>query len=507
MKRFLLAALFFACLLIKLDAFDGNPCCIPQRRDPIICFYDCIKYTSQSFMFTRPANMNLPMYQSMWHSLIYSEDPCSTSFQLIGFYQESQTNKHMEQYFLINRKVSLEIRGDDAPDAHLRDVRSSWLGINNDQFRGTLAIHPEQKQFGFTAEFYQVLGGIVNIDILQDWWISVKVPVVLVENNIGLQQTGILNKGTNGPADIVQAFNQREWKFAKMKCNGQTKAGVAEINAKVGATYLGKEGFELAYYTGFSGPLSNTQDGEFLFSPFVGNNGHASVEGGINMQFTLNCDTTCQEFCWFIDLESHWLLPNRQCRTFDLRNKQWGRYLQLNVQNGPPDQNIPGVNILTRETKVHPYILAEFSTGCRYLTDSVEAEIGYTLWGHGNEKLRLICPFPEIYGIAGTGFMVDPQTGMHIATSASQSTIANKAPNDVDANGDPIFVTIKAADIDLLSAESRTAINHRLHASLGYRRLGGRIDAFLSFGAYYEWPQRNSALEVGGAWAKFGASF
>lgn len=502
MKRFLMqAALILACSA-TISAYDGNPCCIPQRRDPIICYYDCIKFTSQTFMFTRPVNQNLPMYQSLWHSLIYSEAPCSTAFQLFGFYQTSHSTTDAIKYFLMNRKTHLQVRGDDAPDYFNRDIRAEWLGINNSHFSGSMTIDPKQKQMGFAAQAYHALGEFIPIDLLSNWWLTIRLPVVMVENNINIRQEGVQYPGTSFPKDIIQAFNQPNWRFAKMNPQGQSKVGVAEINVQLGSTYADYEYFEFAYYSGFSVCLSGSQNASYLFSPFVGNNGHAAIETGVNLQVPLNCDTTCQQICWFMDLEAHWLWPNLQCRTFDLRGKPFSRYLQLNRLNGEPNQLIPAVNVLTREVRVHPYALCEFSTGWRYISEGVEAEIGYTLWGHGNEKLHLKCPFPAEYGIAGTGFTVDPSTGRHLATSASASTIANQAPND------PEFVTINPGDIDLLSAESRTAINHKIHLSFGWKRFDcGPIDAFFSFGGYYEWAQRNSALEVSGGWAKIGASF
>lgn len=491
-------------------AYDGNPCCIPQQRDPIICFYDCIKFTSQSFMFPRPANQNLAMHQAWWHTLLYTENPFGTNIQCIGFAQGSHSTKAEQQYFLFNRLTSLSVRGDNAADANTRDVRAEWLGISNNDFRGTLQIKPKQKQFGFSIEVYQDLGGLIDWNIFDNWWITARIPFIAVVNEMNLMQSGVSNPGnpnSDQPFDILSAFSQPRWRYAKMDDCKRSRVSPAELNIHLGSTYLGRDYFEMAYYSGLSVPLSGSACSEYLFSPFVGNNGHVSVEGGINIQITLNCDTSCAAYCFYTDLEVHWLFANEQCRTFDLLKKPWSRYLLLNKKDGPPDQNVPGVNVLTREVHVSPYSMAEFSAGWRYINDFCEAEVGYLLWGHGNEHLELKCPFEEVWGIAGRGSTIDPVTGATVATSASKSTIAQQALDDVDAQGDPIFITIKAGDINLLSAQSRTAINHQVHAAIAYTHNGCTLDAFVGFGAFYEWAQRNSALQQWGFWAKFGAGF
>lgn len=500
MFRYVWIILIIANCVPTTLAFHGNPCCIPQRREPIICYGpDCLTYTSQTFMFTHPLNQNLALLKSLWHSMIYSDKPDVGAFQCIGVFQGSQNYPKAVPYFLFDKKEELVVTGDHYPGARLRDVRAEWLGIQDADFYGLMSVLPEQKQFGFFLELFQPLSSYCSISLLKDWWVTVRMPFVMVENNLNLRQYGIMTSpADHGPKDIIQAFNQPAWKYAKMSPVSKSAGGLAEINILVGSTLVADDYNELAYYSGISIGTSSIQDPAYLFSPFVGNNGHSSIEGGLNIQFPLNCDTTCGAICFIINAEVHYMIHNQQCRTFDLRGKQWSRYLQFNEIDGPPDQNIPGVNILTRLCKVRPYVFMEIVLGWRYITDRVEAEVGCNLWGHGTEKIRFVCPFPENkYGIAGNGAIAgDPSRG----ASASKSTIGERAPND------DTFIAIRGSDIDLLSAENRSGINYKVYGSVGYTYHGEHYDGFLGIGGFYEFVQYNNSLQFGGLWAKFGAS-
>lgn len=501
MKKLIFILMLLYCHVTA--AFIGNPCCIPQARDPIICYYDELEFKSESFMYTRPIIEDLVRQLAFWHDLIYNKDACRPALQGSAFFQTSVPNDKVSRYFLINKKNELLVTGDAFPSAPIRDIRAEWLGINNDSFYGLLSVNPHQKQFGFELEAYVPFEGLCKATtMLDNWWVAIRIPVVCVENNICLRQSGVQNRGTGVAYDIVSAFNQPDWRAARM-VGKQRRVGLAEINMRVGSTYLDQDYFEFGYYSGMSFATTGSQEACNIFYPFAGHNGHCSVDGGINLQIPLNSCTDSHAIGWYIDLEVHWLLRKRQCRTFDLRNKQWSRYLLFNQKDGFQEKNIPGVNILTREVWVNPYGIVDFSTGWRYINDRIECEAGYSLWGHGNEHLRLIHPFPSNYGISGP---IDP-ANPNIVTTASQSTIANQASFDVDNNGNPVFVTISAKDLDLYSAASRSAIVHKIHGAFSIKRRNCSHDAFIGIGSSYEFPQRNSALEIWSFWAKIGAAF
>src|SRR5439155_3342437 len=156
---------------------------------------------------------------------------------------------------------------------------------------------------------------------------------------------------------------------AKIRQGRHSRVQLAEIRITLESSYLAKDHFLLAYHSALSIPTARKQNPQFLFDPVVGYNRHIAFIGGVDIQFLLNNDADSYAFCYFIGLENTFLVKNRQCRTFDLKNKKWSRFLLFNCSEGKPNATIPGVNILTLEATVRPYCLVDFTTGWRVQTD------------------------------------------------------------------------------------------------------------------------------------------
>lgn len=467
----------------------------------------------RSFMFTRPAYYNLAMYQHLIHAIFYGKkEPVGGAAQVIGFYQHATPQPKTARYFLIDCKNRLLVAGDSVySDLCTRNVRAEWIGLPQD-FSGFFSICPQQKQAGFLIDYNQDLRRLYDIELLDGSWLDITIPFVWVENDIQLHQFDMHNQPTSGPVrDIKTAFNQPAWHFAKM--NGRMhKARPAEVKVSLGQTYQAENNFEFAYYSCLVFPSGNKPNAAYLFSPVAGNAKHVGFGGGTIMQFVLNRDPATFAWCFFANLEGIFLIRNNQCRTFDLKNKPWSRYMLYNIKGCPPDQNIPGVNIFTLDTTVHPYGMFDFSTGFRLRTSWFEWEMGYNVWGHDHETLKLRERFvsqcrPQ-YGIAGVG-PLNPSAPpeLQVASSASMSTISMLAPNDVDQAGNPIFVPITDEDIDLRSAAAGSSLNQKLHTAFGFTFIDDEVAATTGGGFYVDFPQKNSALYTWGVWLKGAASF
>jgi hypothetical protein len=460
----------------------------------------CFSYTSETFMFTQPVTHHRAIIEPAWHTLVHDNTYHSSTLraiQMIGYYQHSLADKKVSEYFLINRKTLLSVRGDTAPGAHTRDVRAEWLGISNPEFSGYLSINPSQVQAGFTLEYLYQLPPWENIACTYAWWLDLQLPFVMMRNSMQLEQHDVSHPGTDYPSDIVQAFAQPAWHYAKI-AGPMKRMQFSQLTIDIGFDYLACDGFEISCYGGLCVPFIKPQNPEYLFSPFLGNNGHLSIEAGVLFQIVFNEYSDCASWCWFVELENHFLISNEQCRTFDLKGKQWSRYLLYNHIDGPPNQNIPGVNILTQKVKAHPYSMVDFYTGFRHNTAHTELELAYSIWGHSDEQLELRCPFPQVYGIAGNGSLPGKPGS---AASASKSTIAFQAENDAE------FITISAFDLNLSSAAARSALNHTLSLALSFFVSKASCDTFINIGGFYEAPQKNSALRLWGSWVKIGAQF
>lgn len=458
------------------------------------------KEFGRSFMNTRPGYQHLCMQQSLWHDIIYNKNGViGGSFQVTPFFQQSIPTKKNAEYFLPACCGTITIAGDanSIEITDFRNVRAEWLGLPAG-FLGAMKITPKQRQYGATIEYNQDIGTLLDIDMLKSYWIAFTMPVVAVENSLNLEQF-IQNAPANpgGPQDIKQAFRQPAWHYAKIK--GPTKlVRPAEIRLSLGSALYSEDFFQFAYNSFFIAPLGNKQNARQVFQAIAGNNAHCGIGGAIFFQFPLNQDTTDYAICFFANLESIFNIRNHQWRTFDLLGKPWSRYMLYNELNG--SSNIPGVNILTRRALVRPYGVFDFSMGWRFKTDNLEAEIGYNVWGHTEEKVKLHqrlndpcqCFFKE-FGIAGSGPNI----------TASASNITRLEPDDVE------FIQVKDTDIDPHSAANGSAINHKIHVALGgfAKDTNTSTVGFFGAGAFVDIIQRNRPLQNWGFWLKGGASF
>lgn len=470
---------------------------------------------SRTYMYTRPACYNLAMYQQLWHNFVYNKKgPVYGGFEVIGYYQPSVKRAKNARYFLIERKNSLLVAGDAVTDLLVtRDIRAEWVNLPSD-FQGKLSVCPEQKQGGLTLQYNQDLSQFFDLGIFKDWAFGIELPFIWVENNMNFSQFDVQCSqydlvGTCTQPNIICAFNQPGWCFAKIPCGKQKRFDLAEIRFTLGRAMMNSETFQLASFTEVSIPTAKHPEPEYLFDPVVGNGRHFTLGGAVLTQVLLNRDYSKASWSFFLNLEGLFLVRNKQHRTFDLMNKPWSRYMLYTRKNSPPGSTVPGVNVLTLPVTVRPFGQADFSMGLRVKGPLYEFECGYNLWGHGGETVRLRsqlqAPFNKCggglneFGIAGAGTIT--VQGQQVAASASRSTIAQREADDAT------FVTIKTNDIDLHSAQAGSALNHKLHFAMGLENTGEGMNAFAGFGGWIEFPQKNSPLQTWGLWFKFGGTF
>jgi hypothetical protein len=197
-----------------------------------------------------------------------------------------------------------------------------------------------------------------------------------------------------------------------------------------------------------------------------------------------------------LSLETALLVRNTQCRIFDLKKKPWSRFMLYNIEGCPPDSSVPGVNLLTLPVRSRPYNLVDFTMGWRTRTGLLELEMGYNVWGHGQERVRLTCPILTSFGIAGTG--AGPN---NTARTSSLSTIKTLEPND------PVFIPVTEEDLDFCSPAAASTIVQKVHAAAGLVHEGENCGGFLGCGVHVDIPHKNRPLELWGAWVKLGATF
>ncbi len=511
-KRVVLVAVITCGFFSHYKAAVLNPCCGHDQQ--------------RSYMFPRPLVQNMSIIQTVWQDYILEkEGKAKASVQVIYAFQQSTSTSYSHAYFLFNCKNEVLIAGDNSPQAHERDGRAEWFNLPS-TFSGTFSVNPQQRQMALMFEYNQDIGNVLDVSLLNGYWIDITMPVIWVRNSLHPTQR-IMSPAPAGssPSDLLTAMAQPDYAFGKFvphTCRTQ----LAEINIKLGMTYMNNDHNQIAYYSGIRIPTSGNQDPKYVFDAIAGNNRHFAYLIGVNFQVDLSRCERNYSACIFLNLEDSFFLWNTQWRTLDLLynpyvnqlsglpeitipasgllQSGWSRYLLVNKMNGGPNQALPAVNILTQQVKVHPHGMVDLTAGGRFYKGGLEIEVGYNLWAHASERLKLKHCFPEIYGIMGTKDPMNPT----FTTTASKSTIQTLAVNDTDANGNLIFVPIRTGDLDMRSAASKGTITHKAYVSIGYGMQGDSFAGFVDIGGWAEYPQHHcGVLPLYGAWAKLGASF
>jgi hypothetical protein len=467
-------------------------------------------------MFTQPVFAHHNIEQAGWHNIEYNKHgKMRAGFQVIGVYQQSACDTDNQRYFLLPHKNVLLVAGDNVDTgSECRDIRAEWLGLPSN-FSGRMAINPEQKQYGVILDLNQDLGKYFNCSLFENWFLQIKMPIVHATNRMNLRQFDV-QEGTpsvypTAPRDIIQAFDQPAWKFSKIPCERNTLE-LAAIFLRLGSKFTSEpSGNQVIYYSGLVIPGRRSITGEYLFDATAGYNGHLGINSGVQFNILLNRNVERFHWCLFANLDDTFLIRNHSCRTFGLLDNKQGkntryskylsRYMLFNTQC-PNQQNVPGVNLLTYRVMCKPFNMIDMGVGFRFtVCDAWEAEIGYSIWGHGKERLVFDRMREFQYNPSDASSFKFGIAGSSIGKTASNSTIANQAVDDEE------FVAIELCDLDLESAATGGVLNNQAFAALSYQYFGDNTDCIVSAGWIATQPQKNSALTTWTVWAKVGATF
>lgn len=461
-------------------------------------WYKLQQSVGRSFMFTRPTYESLCMNQAGWHSLIYNKKgSLGGSARAVGFFQQSLPLSRTAHYFMPFCTTTQLVAGINSPYANNRNiVAAEWVGLDSN-FAGTLHINPIQQQSGVMIEYNQNLNTIINSDYLDNYWISVSMPVSKVTNNLQATQNTI-TPSIGFPSTVLEAFNQPAWDYGHIPPCARSRTLPGEIRLKLGSWLISQDYYQCAYQSIFVIPTGNKPNAEFMFDPVVGNTLHAGVGGAIFFQIPLNYDTSSVAACFFLNLEGVFLIRNHQYRTFDLRGKPWSRYMLYNEKGPGGRTNIPGVNVLTRWAMVKPFGVFDFSTGWRFMADWLEVEVGYNVWGKDQEEVYYRAPLNDLctscygeFGIAGSG----PGKTAHC------STISEKKPDDL------MFKAVREVDIDFYSGAAGSILNHKAHLCINIIPQVCNHIFLANIGCFVDIAQKNGGLKSWGLWGTLGATF
>ena len=532
MKRYLHSLLLLSLVgTISIQASDD--CCRTECTTDDSCDYEI---TSRSYLSVRPHFLShSPEMISGFRSdrLRIPEDGNGVAAQAVLFGSQTVNDRDLARYFLPCGKTVLivdERIGLTSPPLPM-DLRASHFNIftNNGDFRSKISIRPQQSVIG--VGFHAKKSFWENEETGRAFYASLSFAAERVKNNLYFKEE-VINSGGGANlladdhvmANMTEAFMQSEWKFGKIDRQARIRTGVADIEFKIGYEWTEQEPFHLESYLGALIPTGRKPQAEYMFDPVVGQGRHAGVIYGNHVGVEIWNDEA-KDRNLRIEYSGHtqYLFRNTQCRTIDLKNKPWSRYISMYssqeqatmASNLPTVNNLdhnfatPGINILTLPLKVRPGFSHNMTTAGILKMKNWILEGGYNLYCRQSECVELACPWCEGPAIKRYATGTDSDDGRG-NTNPVRDITGNYRLENVDENVALLNYKqnmIKKSDLDLISATTPCTITSTVYGTVGYRWDDRDWPVFGNIGGSYEFSHcHNGVPERWTIWAKFGVS-
>lgn len=378
-------------------------------------------------------------------------------------------------------------------------------------FESKVTFAPTQEFFSMAFEYRRHLSKTPDCG----WWFSAWLPVKWIRNDLHMCEEVLQAGGPDGNdpevpagfvANMTQAFKQSKFQYGKID-GAQSAFGVADLYVRLGTTYFQNDSRHMSSYFGGIIPTSNRPTGEYLFEPIYGNNCHAGIFSGADIGFRVWHDCS-KAIYWELDTSGMMLLPNTQTRSFDLKDKTWGRYTWVYL-SPQATYTTPGINAFTRLLNVSPGTSRDLNLAFTLEHKKYRLEAGYHYFARAPECITLHDDFPGNIALATiVDAAGDFVTSAVPKTSRDRSTVQDYTGVLNDSyNGTDIYVPIKPSDLDLNSAAHPGTVTHGFYFAASFHWCWWGKPMYGGLGAEYENASDNTALNRMLFWGKIGAEF
>ena len=476
--------------------------------------------TNKTFFMPRSSGANLAMQMTSWYTFINQDQPeaFGSSFQSTLFFQDSNNGSDLAKYFMFDKKSTLKIGQADS-DIHPYNFNLSGA------YDGTISFDPEQFVWGLSVDFHQDLSKFVK-----GFYYSVSMPMVSVENDPGFKEN-ITTQGnsSNTVKKVLNGGNlSSDWsqRFEYSKIEGKKKEnGLADFDTKLGYKIFDEKRVKLDINVALTVPTGNKSKGTYFWESIVGNGRHWGLGAGFNTDLVFwKNDDYSKQLSLIVCANYRYLFENRQIRTLELKNKNWGRFIKMRQQdpNNPNSvlgNTIPGINVMTRKVKVESGSQLDLLANLHFKYKKWNFELGYNLWARESEDVKLNESWeaPGVYGLASSNMAYNDT----IAVKPGTTEFANASPFDrlvypqTAATGVSSATTIKEFgagngefitenDVDLSGHPS--ALSHKILGGISYDFNMKDRPWFIGVAASYEFAPDNTELEQWAIWAKIGVT-
>ncbi len=534
--------LLFAVVSGSLLATD---CCRTECSPDSSC--DC-EITSRSYLAIRPhfQSASPELISGFRSDRLHAKEDGSHGAAQVAIYGSKSTNDlDLARYFFPFCKTSLIVEefnntgdGSNTPtlptSSQPIEILANHFNIFtvNNNFKSEISIRPQQSVVG--AGFQVRKAFAMSEEKGRGFYTSLSFPVERVKNDLNFDEDPIRDGGgvsalrdsETAVGSMTEAFQQDDWAFGKIKMNGMSKTGVADVEFKVGYEWIQEEPFHLESYLGILIPTGNKPNAQFLFEPVVGHGHHWGIMLGNNLGIEI-WSNEAKNRSLRMEYANHtqYLFKNTQCRSIDLVCRPWSRYIEVyrseeeattasllpTAAGLDHDFATPGINVLTIPLKVRPGFSHNMTSAAVFNSGGWQLEGGYNLFCRQSECIKLACPWQEGPAIK---YMTGRGNTNPVRDITGNARLENISLNSVAGTGNRLLLGdykynfIKEKDLDLVSASSPTVITHTIYAAGAYRFDDYDYPMFLSAGGSYEFNKSNNAgIERWTVWGKLGLSF
>lgn len=503
--------------------------------------------TSKTFFSINPVyTLAKPMHVSFYHTdrMMARKDGIKGSLQVVGYGGQTIGHDGLARYFFPYQKDSLTVAEGPAPvidafggvigyeggspgyqaDKYDLLARNFNIATTTNNFQSNIWIEPKHSFAGVGLNYRQSLEP--NRED-KGYWFDFTMPIQWVKNSVNLHEV-VTSTGEPLPGTSVNmraAFMNPAWRFGKIAPCGRSKAGVADIEIRIGRDSVRHHTCRYGGFFGVICPTGNRPHGCYLFEPVIGRNHHWGLIWGSAGTFYLwENEVGDSSIRLNLDIVNNFLFEGSERRAVDLRDKSWSRYMNL-YADSTATTTIPGINVLTQTLKVRPQGMYQVNSGFEFhWRKNFIFEVGSQFWARQTEKARLACPWVEGPGIAGTDNPSTAGTPFNIATRTQTNATMHTwnsglISDDVDMsqtvfNNDCtgvginryVFRPIKFEDLNIQSAIHPTSLGHILYGTAGYQNMDSCYPWFFSMGGSYQFGTDNAVLERFNVWGKFSIS-
>lgn len=446
---------------------------------------------------------------SLAQYFIYHNDAaCRPSWYFFAtpFFMQSRRGEDFARYFLPNGQSSLVIAEDGTGD-----VNSLHFGIvapQGQSFRSTVRLHPRRRTYGAYLNFWADLSSCT----CEGLWGSLSLVPVGVEHRLCIEECverDTLNNDVSGTisgfSNFTDAINNNPSHFGSLFTGRIRRAGVDDVQVKLGHDFYMTECSRLSGYIVAGIPTGRNITGRYLFEPVVGFRHHASLGFGLNGEYLMYqyCDHT---LTLLADFKYRYVFAADERRSFDFCcNGPLSRFM-LTTTAGENCAGQSAINLFSPCVRVEPRSTINFWTALHWEWCRFNAEFGYELWFRDCERIFLknTCGQSKnvgLFNLAGT---------CRGSASASQAQISQGVNGSNGLVGDRVFTAVSNSDLLLASGANSRVITHKLYGALGYNFCLCDSPALLGVGGSYEFARHErgrGALEQWSVFAKLGLGY